>query len=193
MKTTAVIALAAVLGFVAAAGDDTHSHSFVVAGAADLTLTGGSSVASAPLASIRSCNPGQHAVAALLEPLSPGTTVQSVDFAYRYDTGYGADGSGTGANFSLRIAGASLYSSPHLRDYSYDHNRSNYSLPIQVHAAASAAVPAAGLTQLELHFDCNDRNMQLLLPLVINVTCAGGAAGTCAAPKPQGHMHELGR
>ena len=185
MKTTS-IALGAVLalsGLVTAA--ETHSHSFVVAGAADLKLTGGSSVASAPLASIRSCNPGQHSVAALLEPLSPGTTVQSIDFAYRYDTGYGAAGSGTGTNFSLRVAGVSLYSSPHLRDYAYDNNRSNYSQPIAVHSTAPVVVPTTGLTQLEFHFDCNDRNVQLLLPLVINVTCAGGASGgSCAAPKP---------
>ena len=35
--------------------------------------------------------------------------------------------------------------------------------------------------RLELRFDNNDRNIQLLMPLTINVTCSGGP---CVGPPP---------
>ena len=54
-------------------------------------------------------------------PLNPGTTIERVTFSYRYDTGYGP--TGTGTNFSLRVAGRPVYASPHLTDYEYSHNR----------------------------------------------------------------------
>ena len=57
--------------------------------------------------------------------------------------------------------------SPHLNDCPYDANRTNFSAPIAVRASGlSVTVPADG--HLEISFDCNDKNMQLLLPLRVS-------------------------
>ena len=87
-----------------------------------------------------------------------------------------------GTNFSLLAAGQPVYASPHFEDYPYSKSHPNYSQPVLVNAPASIKVPSFGpASQLEFHFDNNDRNIQLLLPLVINVTCT---SGPCAAPPP---------
>ena len=165
--------------------------SFVISTAEDLLLVGGASVASAPLTSLRSGSPGQHSTAALSVPLSPGTTLTGLSLAYRYNTGYGHAGDGkTGSNFSVSVtsgaAAASstpVYGSPHLVDFDYDHDRSNYSAPIAVDVTGLsipiAQAAAATKTRIQFAFDCNERNLELLLPLVVNVTCTGGP---CAAP-----------
>ena len=161
--------------------------SFVVtADPADLLLAGGASVASAPLASLRSGSPGQHSTAAISVPLAPGTTLTGLSLAYRYDTGFGHAGDGrAGSNFTVSVGqhlvtSTPLYHSPHLVDFSYDANRSNYSAPVAVDVAGLSIPIAHGggagatKTRLEFAFDCNERNVQLLLPLVVNVTCTGG-------------------
>jgi hypothetical protein len=104
-----------------------------------------------------------------------------VAFDFRYDTGFGAAGSGTGSNFSLVVARTPLYSSPHFTEFSYDDNRTNYSAPVSVSTTAPAAIPTGAVSALELLFDCNDRNLQLLLPMSFTVTCTGGS---CVGPPP---------
>jgi hypothetical protein len=165
--------------------------SFVVtADPADLLLAGGASVASAPLASLRSGSPGQRSTAAISVPLAPGTTLTGLSLAYRYDTGFGRAGDGkAGSNFTVSVVSAGggttstpVYGSPHLVDFSYDADRSNYSAPVAVDVAELSIPIGHGgdggadgaKTRLEFAFDCNERNVQLLLPLVLKVTCTGG-------------------
>eukprot|EP01050_Picozoa_sp_SAG11_P014260 SAG11_NODE_1738_length_4341_cov_3.274806_1_plen_275_part_00 len=80
-----------------------------------------------------------------------------------------------GTNFSLSIVsdatpndgGTVLYSSPHLTDYSYALNDSNYSVPVPIRWAGSAKVPPApvgrgnGTSRLRFTFQNNDRNVQV--------------------------------
>jgi hypothetical protein len=114
-------------------------------------------------------------VAAFSVPLSPGVVIQSIAFEYEYITGYNT---GIGANFTLKAANVNIYSSPHYTDYSYNANRSNYSNPVPVDVSKlSVKVPASGESLLEFVFDNNDRNIQLLLPLQVNMTCTGGPCG----------------
>lgn len=127
----------------------------------DMILTGGASVLSAPLYSLRSGNPGRSTTAALRAVLNPGATVSRVAFAYRYDTGFGP--TGVGANFTLRIAGQPVYASPHLTDYSYS-NRTNYSQPVAVDDTSLSIVVPKGLpaeANVEFCFSNNDRNVQV--------------------------------
>ena len=151
-----------------------HADTLLAQNPADLTLTGGATVVAAPLNALRSGNPGQHTTASFVAPLTPGAELQSIEFEYRYDTGFGSAGAGIGSNFTVSLAGTSLYQSPHLKDYSYS-NRTNYSTPIPVHTdGLSVTVPKDGKAyHLEISFDNNDRNMQLLLPLSIKITCSG--------------------
>ena len=167
----------------------TTAATFVITEPGDLIFAGGASVAAAPLNSLRSGNPGAHSSAAVRQPvLNPGATVSRVSFAYRYDTGFGP--AGVGANFTLRVAGQPAYASPHLTGYDYGHNRSNYSAPVAVDAAALAiAVPAAGAqpARVEFAFDNHDLNVQLLLPLVVTVQCSGAVPCTPPPPPPPSH------
>ena len=175
-----LLALKVLLNAVLAAGaaspaEGEESASFVVAAAGDLVMSGGAQVIANPLSSIRSGNPGQRSVAAIKVPLSKGIVLTSLSFEYRYITGFGAAGTGSGSNFTIQAAGLDLYTSPHLTDYAYSDNRSNYSKPVPVRAAGlSIKVPSTGDSRLEIRFDNNDRNVQLLLPIQVNVTCSGG-------------------
>ena len=158
-----------------------YNHSFIATSAHDFLLGGGASVTRNPLNCLRSGSPNQHSSAAFVLPLSPGVTLTSISFNYRYTIGWGAPAPGKGTNFSLRAASRTLYSSPAYDDYPYSKVHPNYSLPVIFHADVSEPIPASGTTRLELLFDNNDRNIQLLLPLQINVTCSGGP---CVAPPP---------
>ena len=105
--------------------------------------------------------------------------------------GYGAAGTGHGTNLSLyvsdevlRVGGkATVFMSPHYTDYAYSSNASNYSKPVAVRVTG-LAVPASDkfTTRLQLGFSNNDRNLQILVPLTVNVTCAGAAK--CFVPVP---------
>ena len=99
-----------------AAADDGPTTTFVIDEPSDLILTGGASLASAPIYSLRSGNPGAQTSAALRAVLNPGATIARVSFAYRYDTGFGP--TGVGANFTLLLAGQSVYESPRFTEYS---------------------------------------------------------------------------
>ena len=152
---------------------------FVVDEPGDLVMAGGASVVAAPLYALRSGNPGERTSAAFRAArLQPGAAVSRVQFAYRYDTGFGPPGDG--ANFSLRVGGATVYASPRLTDFSYDHNRSNYSRPVAVDAAVAVRIGAGA--GIELAFDNNGRNVQLLLPLTVRIECAGPVG--CIPPPP---------
>jgi hypothetical protein len=116
--------------------------------------------------------------------LSPGT-ITGVTFEYKYVTGYTGP---VGANFTLEVAGTPVYTSPLLNKYSCkscsnDHgNDAEYSPPVAVTAnGLSIAVPSSG-GGLVFKFHNVDRNIQLELPLQINITCAG--PGSCFSSSP---------
>ena len=125
----------------------------------DLILAGGAALSQAgvaPLFALRSGNPPAHTSAALRVLLNPGATVTRATFLYRYNTGFGPTGVGT--NFTLAVAGQPAYASPHLTDYTYGHNKSNYSLPVAVDAASLAiVVPKTVPSHVEFLFANNQR------------------------------------
>ena len=135
------------------------TDTIVAQGPFDFVLSGGASVANAPLNALRSGNPGQHTIASFIAPLNPGVELQSVEFEYSYDMGFGAAGSGLGSNFTVSMAGSVLYESPHLNEYAYDANRTNFSTPIPVRAEGlSVRVPEGGVYHLEIAFDNNGKS-----------------------------------
>ena len=156
----------------------------------DLILAGGAALSQAgvaPLFALRSGNPPAHTSAALRVLLNPGATVTRATFLYRYNTGFGPTGVGT--NFTLAVAGQPAYASPHLTDYIYGHNRSNYSLPVAVDAASLAiVVPKTVPSHVEFLFANNQRNVQLLLPLTVTLECSGTVPCTPPPPPPPSHV-----
>jgi len=149
-----------------------------VHGQSDVATSGGASVTANPLLALRSGGPGTRSAAQLLVPLTPGIEVDGISFTYRYITGY-AGHAGQGSNFSVRVAGQVVYSSPHLNDYSYDDNRTNYSAPVRASATGLAIkVPSAGVSDIAIEFDSNDRNVQLLLPLEFDISCNGAVCAS---------------
>ena len=147
----------------------------------DWTFAGGAMEDADPLHSIRSGSPHQTSTATTLRPLLPGAVVRSLSFAYQYNTGYGPHGIGT--NFTVRIAGTPVYTSPPLIDYRYSDNRSLYSPPVPVAVSGlSIAVPSNGSSSqlIDIIFHNNERNVQLLLPMAFDVGCDPG--GPCLAP-----------
>ena len=152
------------------------STTLVASTAADLLMSGGAALTANPLNSLRSGEPHQRSVATFSVPLSAGAVITGVSFEYRYTTGFGP--SGAGSNFTLQVAGAAVYSSPQLTDYSYSKSHPNYSAPVPA-TVNNLGLHVAADTRVSFAFDNNDRNVQLLLPLRVNLTCTG--AVTCAA------------
>ena len=99
-------------------------------------------------------------------------TVASVALDYSYSRGYaGAKCS----NFSVLVAGTPVYQSPELSLYPYSKAKPDYSPPVNVHQMGlDIAVPSSKASWIEFVFDNNDCNLQLLTPLVVNLTCTGG-------------------
>ena len=170
------------------------STTFVAAQALDFAvLSGGASVVEGTDAhhpALRSGNPGHETIAAIRAPLRPGAEVTRVALSYKYNTGFGP--SGVGTNFTVRVAGQPVYISPHLTDYTYTHNHTNYSKPVAVDVAVSIAVPPASSptrapARIEFEFANNKRNVQLLLPIAVTLECSGG----CAPPPPPPQSHSL--
>jgi len=120
--------------------------------------------------------------------LVAGAVVQGVAFSYAYDTGYGPDG--IGSNFTVKVAGEPVYVSPQLDDYAYSKDNTNYSSPVPVSVSGlDIVVPdvkgtATAANRIEIEFQNNDRNLQLLLPLSFEVTCAGSEPCVAAPPAP---------
>ena len=77
------------------------------------------------------------------------------------------------------VANVAVYSSPQFLDFRFDDNRSNFSVPVQVVVSRVSIVAPAG-ARISLEFDKHERNVQLLLPLHMIVTCSG--EGPCLAP-----------
>lgn len=179
----------------AAGASAAPSTSNLVLGTHDFLLAGGASFISghgAPTGmALRSGSPGETTGASFpKQVLAPGAILTGVSFSYRYVTGYGAAGVGHGSNLSmfvgdepLRVGGrATIYSSPHYTDYPYG---GEYSKPVAVHFSG-LNIPASTkyTTRLQLGFSNNDRNLQILVPLQVNVTCTGAVAGKCFVPVP---------
>ena len=167
--------MAAALAAAATQGNEAASFtsSFALVGGTDVVLSGGASLTAAPMPCIRSGSPHQHSLAQFVAPITPGVTITGVALDYRYSRGYsGAKCS----NFTVRAAGEPVYGSPVLSDYPYSKSKPNYSPPVHVDQKGLAiAVPSTGeASHLEIAFDDNDCNVQLLTPLVINMTCTGG-------------------
>ena len=88
--------------------------SFRMVGSTDVILSGGASLQAAPVPALRSGAPGQHSLAQFASALSPGVTVTAMSFEYSYSRGYAGPHC---SNFSVRVAGTPVYSSPVLSDY----------------------------------------------------------------------------
>jgi hypothetical protein len=137
-----------------------------------------------PFHYLRTGNPKAVTSATFGAGLAAGAIVESVSFSYQYLAGFGPGG--LGSNFSLQLAGATLYSSPALDTYNYSFpaNHTGYSPPQAVHVTARPlplTVPAGGAA-VSLFFRNNDRNLQLLAPLKVTVQCR--SPGPCAQPGP---------
>ena len=166
---------------VAAASPVSSTTTTLVATTAkDLRLSGGAEVTANPWANLRSGNPNEHTIASFAIPLALGANITGISFGYRYMTGFGP--SGVGTNFSLVVAGHTVYRSPHLTDYDYSKaHPTNYS-SIKTFSVNTLNLRIASANQrISIIFDNNDRNLQLLLPLQVNVSCIGSTAGSCAA------------
>ena len=167
-------------------------------GTHDFILEGGASFVSghgAPTGiALRSGDPGQTTGASFPQlVLAPGATITSVALTYRYISGYGPAGVGHGTNLSIYVSDqpltmggkACLFSSPPYTNYSYSANSSNYSEPVVVHATGLAVAASSRFTtRLQIGFTNNDRNLQLLLPLSVNVTCDGADPCFVKVPAP---------
>jgi hypothetical protein len=192
------VAAAAALAALADAGT-----SSIVVNRNDVRLAGGATFMpghGAPTGlSIRSGSSGAKTGASFPTGMvfAPGSTVTGVSLSYRYIVGYEKTPSGTGATISLLISdldaatndGDVVYTSPHLTEYAYSHNSSNYSKPVPVDWTGASKVPAAsagGGRRLQMAFANNDRNLQVLVPFTVIITCAG--ADECfvkaKGPKP---------
>eukprot|EP01048_Picozoa_sp_COSAG05_P002157 COSAG05_NODE_82_length_20915_cov_5.306399_4_plen_324_part_00 len=157
---------------------------FVIAATTDLVPGSATSVTTAGcppgLVSLRSGGHHSTATATVAAALSPGITVTSVAFTYKYTTGYSGP---VGANFSLLVGGVSVYASPLLTLYPYTRT-GNYS-PAQPVAVKGFAIKVApGAERLVFDFQNNDRNLQLLLPMTITVACSGATNRSCTPPPP---------
>jgi hypothetical protein len=148
------------------------SSTLVASSAADLRLSGGAAFAANPLSSLRSGEPHQHSAATFAVPLTPGAVLTGVSFEYRYTTGFGP--TGNGSNFSLVAAGATLYRSPPLTKFTYSKSHPNYSAPVTVRVNQLKLRVTNADDRVSLVFDNNDRNLQLLLPLNITLSCTSG-------------------
>jgi hypothetical protein len=134
------------------------------------------------LLNIRSGSPNTDSKVTSVPTLSPGVEIESVSFSYRYCTGFGTKG--TGANFTMRVAGSAVYSSPQLNDYPYHKSTDPkvYSPAVKVtNNQLKITVPSAGVSDIEFDFHNGAMNMQLLLPITVAITCSGGP---CIKPIP---------
>jgi hypothetical protein len=145
--------------------------------AKDFILSGGAQVDSNPILNIRSGKPNTKSIAAIADALQPGAVVTSLSFSYRYCFGYAK--TGVGSNFTLKLGSSAAYYSPHFTDYPYNKGTDPdkvYSPPVNVTAdKLSITVPKSGVSRIEFDFENVDRNVQLLLPMTITITCAGGS------------------
>ena len=146
-------------------------------------VSGGASVVFNPILNLRSGTPNTKTTAAVDTMLQPGAVVTSMSFSYRYCFGYSK--TGIGSNFTLKLGSSVVYTSPHFTDYPYNKGSDPdkvYSPPVNVAAdKLSITVPKSGEFRIEFDFENVARNVQLLLPMTVTITCAGGS---CVPPRP---------
>jgi hypothetical protein len=145
--------------------------------AKDFIVSGGAQVEANPILNLRSGSPNSKTIAAVTAALQPGAVVTSLSFSYRYCTGYAT--TGVGSNFTLKLGSFAAYTSPHFTDYPYNKGSDPdkvYSPPVHVTAdKLDITVPKSGVSRIEFDFENVVRNVQLLLPMTITITCAGGS------------------
>jgi len=142
----------------------------------DFSLTGGASVVpNGNDENIRSGEPGETTTVTWDTPVQDNThVIQSVQFSYRYVTGYGSAGQHTGVVMSLEVADScggspqTIYKSPELVNYSFDSCNTCYSPP-QVVNVGSLNIAVTTQKSFSISFQNNNRNVQLLLPMNITV------------------------
>ena len=149
--------------------------------AADFKTTGGAAVTHNPLSNVRSGSPHSVSTATLSVQLATGVTVNSLSFAYRYETGFHGNTS-CGVRFNLTVAGASVYDSPLLTAYPYSHFKDGYSPPVAVDKQ-QLGIEVDSSKNVEFTFENDCLNVQLLLPMVMNFSCSGGPS-CFATPLP---------
>jgi hypothetical protein len=152
-------------------------------GAKDFLLFGGASVTANTILNLRSGVPNTKTSALVVTALQPGAVVTSLSFSYRYCFGFAT--TGVGSNFTLKLGPSAAYASPHFTDYPYnkgsDPNKV-YSPPVNVTVdTLSITIPSSGVSRIEFDFENVARNVQLMLPMIIIITCAGGS---CLKPTP---------
>jgi hypothetical protein len=167
---------------------DVATHIAISGIQGQISVSGGASVPPVPpnpIRNIRSGTPGNTAAkASVTTLLEAGAVVTSMVFSYRYCVGY--SGGKVGSNFTLRLGSSEVYSSPHLTDYPYSKGSDPdkiYSPPISASAdKLNITVQSDGELTVEFEFQNNDHNVQLLLPMTVDLTCAGGS---CRKPTPK--------
>ena len=147
------------------------ASTLAAATATDLQLGGGATVVANPLLSLRSGEPHEQSVATFSVPLSVGATLTDMHFSYLYTSGFSG---GNGTNFSLVMAGTTVYRSPRLVEYAYSKTHPNFSTSVNVSVSRLAIKVTASRSRVAIVFDNNDRNVQLLLPLRLMLVCTGG-------------------
>jgi hypothetical protein len=111
--------------------------------------------------------------------LQPGAVVTSFSFSYRYCFGFAS--TGVGSNFTLKLGSSAVYTSPHFTDYPYnkgsDPNKV-YSPPVNVTVDQLSITIPSSVSRIGFDFENVARNVQLMLPMTITITCAGGSCLT---------------
>jgi hypothetical protein len=165
---------------------DSATHIAISGIQGQISASGGASVPPVPpnpIRNIRSGSPNGISKASVTTLLEAGAVVTSMVFSYRYCVGYSGK---VGSNFTLRLGSSEVYSSPHLSDYPYNKGSDPdkiYSPPISVSAdKLNITIQSTGELTVEFDFQNNDHNVQLLLPMTVDLTCAGGS---CRKPTPK--------
>ena len=132
------------------------------------------------------------------EIIGDGHAITKLAMSFRYIAGYSPDPAHPpkvapkAATISVVLADAktgkelaTVYTSPPLGDYSFDHY-TGYSPPIRVESDAALSVPNGLPVHVVLKFANNDRNVQIqLAPLSgLNMTVGWAAAASTPAPPP---------
>ena len=154
--------------------EETGNHYGIPASFRTTKLTVGSTSA----LNLRSGSPGGHSMAAMAAPYKGPGTITSITFSYRYVVGYGTAPDSTGAQLALvwledldcPAAGntTSLYQSPRYLEPSWDKCHECYSPPVNV-SLTGLNLPAEQGAALAFKFDNGDHNLQLLLPITVEI------------------------
>ena len=126
---------------------------------------------------LRSGGKGASSMAVLAAPLNGSGTLSSVEFSFRYSVGYGTGGDGVVVSLAFHSkldcpahSVISLWNSSALSLPSYDHCHTVqcYSKPLNV-SVSGLSIDTHAPGALALHFENNDHNIQVLLPIEIKL------------------------